>query len=56
MQCRDIGEQLSKQVASEKRDNTQCLLKVLSNLRYPARQGIALRGDGDETDSNFKLQ
>ena len=53
LQCKDIGEQLSNQVASEKRDNQQCLLKVLSNLRYLARQGIAIRGDGDESNSNF---
>ena len=53
LQCKDIGEQLSSQVASEKRDNRQCLLKVLSNLRYLARQGIAIRGDGDESNSNF---
>ena len=40
LQCKDIGEQLpvSSQVASKKRDNRQCLLKVLSNLRYLARQ------------------
>ena len=25
----------------------------MSNLRYLARQGIALRGDGDENDTNF---
>ena len=53
LQCIDIGEQLSNQVASEKRDYQQCLLKVLSNLRYLARQGIAIRGDGDESNSNF---
>ena len=42
-----------RSLASEKRDNQQCLLKVLSNLRYLARQGIALSGDGDESNSNF---
>ena len=30
-----------------------CFLKILSNLRYLARQGLAIRGHGDETDSNF---
>ena len=53
LQCKDIGEHLSTLVATEKQDNRQCLLKVLSNLRYLARQGIAIRGDGDETNSNF---
>ena len=44
---------MSSQVASDKRDNRQCLLKVISNIRYLARQGLALRGDGDETNSSF---
>ena len=29
------------------------LLKILSNLRFLARQSCAIRGDGDESDSNF---
>jgi len=29
------------------------LLKILSNLQFLARQGIAICGDGDEADSNF---
>jgi len=29
------------------------LLKILSSINYLARQGLALRGDGDEADSNF---
>jgi hypothetical protein len=28
-------------------------LKILSSIRYLARQGLALRGDGDEQDGNF---
>ena len=50
---KDVGEQLSQQHANEKRDNRQCLLNILSNLRFLARQGIALRGDSQEVDSNF---
>ena len=48
----DVGEMLSKEHADQK-DNRQCLLKVSSNIRFLARQGIALSGDADETDSNF---
>ena len=33
--------------------SADCFLKVLSNVRFLARQGLALRGDGDEADSNF---
>ena len=49
----DIGEILSKQHALEKSSNRIYLLKVLSSLRFLARQGLPLRGDGDERDSNF---
>ena len=40
--CKDIGEQLSQQHGKEKRDSRQCLLIILSNLRFLARQGVAL--------------
>ena len=33
--------------------NREYLLKVLSTVRFLARQGLALRGDGDEVDSNL---
>ena len=50
---KDIGEQLSQQHAKEKESNRKMLLKILSSIKYLARQGLALRGDGDEADSNF---
>ena len=50
---KDVGELLSTVHASEKATNRQCLLKILSNLRFIARQGSAIRGHGDETDSNY---
>ena len=49
----DIGEALSTAHAQEKLENRQCLLKILSNLRFLARQSCAIRGDADESDSNF---
>ena len=49
----DIGEMLSKQYATEKRANREYLLKILSSVRFLARQGLPLRGDMDETNSNF---
>ena len=39
--------------SQEKLANYQYLLKVTQNIRFLARQGIVLRGDGDEHDSNF---
>ena len=32
----DVGEMLSKEHADQKKDNRQCLLKVLSNIRFLA--------------------
>lgn len=49
----DIGEQLSHQHAQEKKQNQEMLLKIISCIRFLARQGLPLRGDGDETNSNF---
>ena len=37
----------------EKMECHQCLLKVLSNMKLLVRQGLPLRGYGDESDSNF---
>ena len=49
----DVADMLSKQAATEKQQNRQYLLKVLSSIRFLARQGLPLHGDGDETDSNL---
>lgn len=48
----DVGEMLSSTLAQEKAENRQCLLKVLSSLRFLARQGCGIRGH-DESDGNF---
>ena len=37
MQCKDIAEQLSKQIASDKLDNRLCLLKIVSNVSRAGR-------------------
>ena len=50
---KDIGEQLSQIHRQEKATNRRMFLKILSSIRYLARQGLALRGDGDEQDGNF---
>ena len=51
--CHDIEDMLVKQHKQEKKDNRQCLLKILSNVQFLARQGLPFRGDAEETDSNF---
>lgn len=50
---RDIGEQLSSEHASQKVKNREALVQIMSSVRYLCRQGLAMRGDGDESDSNL---
>lgn len=55
---RNVAESLSNALKQEKLERRQCLLKILSNIRFLARQGLPLRGHGNqetqsEIDSNF---
>ena len=53
-QCtKDIAELQSAEHAAQKTLNHHMLMIVLNNLRFLVRQGLALRGDGDEFNSNF---
>ena len=49
--CRDIGETLSLQLVKEKLERRQCFLKLMSSIRFLARQAL-IRGDGDESNCN----
>ena len=49
----DVGELLSREHQEEKATNRRMLLKVLQNIRFLARQGLSLRGDHGDADSNF---
>ena len=44
---------LSTTHAKQKAPSRHYLLKGAQNIQFLSRQGIALRGDGPETDSNF---
>ena len=44
----DVGETLSHLHRKEKAFNRQMLLKIISNIRFLARKGPAIRGDGLE--------
>ena len=44
---------MSESYATEKKKNREYLLKILQNVRFLARQDLALRGDGSEENSNF---
>ena len=49
----DVGEMLSSQFVQEQTRNRRCMPTIAENLRFLSRQGIAIRGDGNEGDSNF---
>ena len=49
---KDIGECCSTVHAQQKSENRSMLLKILQNIRFLGRQGIALRGHND-LESNF---
>ena len=50
---RNVGEALLSISRHEKMERRKVLLKILSNICFLGWQGLAFRGDGDESDSNF---
>ena len=50
---RDISGQLSQQHAAQKVKNSEALIHFMSCMRFLSRQGLAMRGDGDESNSNL---
>ena len=48
-----IAESLSAKATNNRLEWRQSFLKILSNMKVLAWQGLPLRGDGDEADSNF---
>lgn len=49
----NVGSQLSRQYAIEMAKNRKMLLKVLSCIKFLARQGLPFRGHGDDSESNL---
>ena len=49
----DIGELLYAAHAAKKESNHKCLAAIAQCIQFHARQTLALRGDGDESDSNL---
>ena len=49
----DVAMCLSSQHQKDCLERRQCFLKILSNVRFLARQGLPFRGHGDESESNF---
>ena len=49
----DVGTMLSQNYAKELIENREVLKKIIACVKFLARQGLPLRGDGDEKDGNF---
>ena len=52
-QCGDVKEMQNESTASQIELNRRCLVKIVETLQVLARQGLALRGDNGDDDSNF---
>ena len=50
---RNVGELLSQQYVAQKITNRQSLYQILTCIHFLCRQGLALRGNKDESDSNL---
>ena len=50
---KDASEHIPSAREEDKANNRKAIMKMLSNIRFLARQGIPLRGDGDGNNSNF---
>ena len=52
-QCQSIRGLPSYYLAKQRLERRKCFLKLISNVHFLARQGLAFRGDGNKSDSNF---
>ena len=52
-EVKDVGELLLSQHKETKSKNRQNFIKIIDAIQYLARQGIPLRGDDEEKDSNL---
>ena len=43
----------NESIASQMELNHRCLVKIVETLQFLAREGLALRGDNSDDDSNF---
>ena len=50
---KDVGELQSQEHEAGKARSREMLLLVLQSVQFLARQGLPLRGDGNESDGNF---
>lgn len=51
--CGNIQEMTSEKIKSNMQENRKCLLKIIEIIQFLGRQGLALRGDESDENSNF---
>ena len=49
----DIGEMCDRSHQEEKKNNRKMFIQILESLKFLARQGLALRGSKNDSESNF---
>ena len=52
-QCGDVKEMQNESTASQVELNRRCFVKIVETLQFLARQGLALRWDNSDDDSNL---
>ena len=52
-QCDNIQEMTSEKIKSNMQENRKCLIKIIETIQFLGRQGLALRGDEGDENSNF---
>ena len=51
---KDVSTMFESNMTETQRESRTFLLKIISCLRYLARQGLPFRGHGDDKDANYK--
>ena len=52
-QCGNIQEMTSEKIKSNMQENRKFLIKIIETIQFLGRQGLALRGDESDENSNF---
>ena len=52
-QCGNIQEMTSEKIKSNMQEKRKCLIKIIDKIQFLGRQGLALRGDESDKNSNF---
>ena len=52
-QCGNIQEMTSEKIKSNMQENRKCLIKITETIQFLGRQGLGLRGDESDENSNF---